>query len=412
MGKSILITINIPKKVEEIITRLEENEFEAYAVGGCVRDSILKRVPDDWDITTSATPSEVKALFLHTIDTGIKHGTVTVMLGREGFEVTTYRLDGTYSDGRHPDAVSFTSSLTEDLRRRDFTINAMAYSHSVGLVDEFGGMIDLENQRIRAVGEPIERFEEDALRMLRAIRFSAQLGFQIEEKTQLAIQEMAPSIKKVSRERIAKELEKLILSTHVDRFKIVYESRIMNEILPSLAIFFEKHPAQVELALDRMKRAEFEDKKNLHSLRWSILLESLGAEKAREILKSLKLDNETLTTVKKLVELSSVPLENSRMEMRKTINLAGKKMMPLLFAARRAKQMESREYLFEEVLKNKEATEIGELKIDGNELLKLGVPEGRGLGETLKRLLQAVMEEPSLNTKERLIEEVKNYEKQ
>ena len=179
--------ISLPEKVENIISTIEANGFEAYAVGGCVRDSILGRIPDDWDITTSASPQQVKALFRHTIDTGIQHGTVTVMLGREGFEVTTYRIDGEYEDSRHPKEVTFTSNLREDLKRRDFTINAMAYNNRTGLVDAFGGLEDMERKLIRCVGESQERFEEDALRMMRAVRFSAQLGYAIEEGTEQAI---------------------------------------------------------------------------------------------------------------------------------------------------------------------------------------------------------------------------------
>lgn len=165
--------LRIPEKAEIILHTLEEAGYEAYVVGGCVRDSILGRSPDDWDITTSAKPEEVKALFRRTVDTGLIHGTVTVMLDKEGFEVTTYRVDGEYEDGRHPKEVSFTASLEEDLKRRDFTINAMAYNPKRGLVDLFGGVQDMENRIIRCVGNPLERFTEDALRILRAVRFSA-----------------------------------------------------------------------------------------------------------------------------------------------------------------------------------------------------------------------------------------------
>ena len=179
--------IKIPAPAEEILTKLNENGYEAYVVGGCVRDMILGREPGDWDITTSALPEQVKQVFRRTVDTGIQHGTVTVMMGDEGYEVTTYRIDGEYADGRHPDSVTFTPSLTEDLKRRDFTVNAMAYNGNTGLVDEFGGMEDLDRGIIRCVGEPMDRFSEDALRILRAIRFSAQLGFAIEGRTYEAI---------------------------------------------------------------------------------------------------------------------------------------------------------------------------------------------------------------------------------
>ena len=169
-----------PEKVTYIIDTLTQHGFEAYAVGGCVRDTMLGRIPMDWDITTSAKPEQVKELFRHTIDTGIQHGTVTVMLEHEGFEVTTYRIDGEYEDARHPKEVQFTSNLLEDLKRRDFTINAMAYNDKDGLVDAFDGVGDLERGVIRCVGAAVERFTEDALRMLRAVRFGAQLGFSIE----------------------------------------------------------------------------------------------------------------------------------------------------------------------------------------------------------------------------------------
>ena len=179
--------MKIPEQVKSIIETLEENGYEAYAVGGCVRDTLLGRVPDDWDITTSANPIQVKALFRRTIDTGIQHGTVTVMIGDDGYEVTTYRMDGEYEDHRHPKEVLFTSNLNEDLKRRDFTINAMAYNPRVGIIDLYGGREDLEKKVIRCVGEANERFDEDALRMLRGIRFAGQLQFELEEKTFLAI---------------------------------------------------------------------------------------------------------------------------------------------------------------------------------------------------------------------------------
>ena len=195
--------MEIPQAVERIIQTLEENGFEAFAVGGCVRDTLLGRTPEDWDITTSAQPEEVKKLFRRTIDTGIQHGTVTVLENRTGYEVTTYRIDGIYEDGRHPKSVEFTSDLLEDLKRRDFTINAMAYSHKTGIIDAFGGMEDLKNGMIRCVGCARDRFTEDALRILRAIRFSAQLGFSVEEKTLEAVAEIAPNLIHVSKETVS-----------------------------------------------------------------------------------------------------------------------------------------------------------------------------------------------------------------
>ena len=214
--------IKLPRKVLMIINNLQLHGYEAYAVGGCVRDSILARRPEDWDITTSARPEEIKKLFRRTVDTGIEHGTVTVLLGKDSYEVTTYRIDGAYEDSRHPKEVRFTNRLEEDLRRRDFTINAMAYNDEIRLVDVFGGMQDLNHHLIRCVGEPKERFGEDALRILRAVRFSAQLNFPIEPKTAGAVRELAPTLKNISAERIQTELVKLLVSPHPERIMVAF----------------------------------------------------------------------------------------------------------------------------------------------------------------------------------------------
>ncbi|MBQ0146678.1 MAG: polynucleotide adenylyltransferase, partial [Lachnospiraceae bacterium] len=204
----------IPKEAENITRLLRDNTHDAYIVGGCVRDALLGRTPNDWDITTDARPEEIKRIFRRTADTGIQHGTVTVIINGKGYEVTTYRVDGDYSDHRRPDTVEFTDSLFEDLKRRDFTINAMAYNHDRGLVDEFGGQEDLSKGLVRCVGEPDERFNEDALRILRAIRFSAGLGIEIEEKTLGAIGGHIKDLTAVSPERIMTELNKIIRSDH------------------------------------------------------------------------------------------------------------------------------------------------------------------------------------------------------
>ena len=226
------IYISMPDKVKEIIRTLRGAGFEAWAVGGCVRDSILGREPGDWDITTSALPEQTKELFSRTFDTGIQHGTVTVLLEGEGFEVTTYRIDGAYEDSRHPTEVTFTRNLREDLLRRDFTINAMAYSDEEGLVDIFGGLEDLERGVIRCVGNARERFREDALRILRGVRFAAQLGFELEEETREGMRALAPTLQKISAERIQAELVKLLVSPHPERIQDAYELGITKVILP------------------------------------------------------------------------------------------------------------------------------------------------------------------------------------
>ena len=224
--------ILLPQKAAFIIDTLQQAGHEAYAVGGCIRDSILGRQPEDWDITTSAKPDEVKRLFPKTIDTGIQHGTVTVLVEREGFEVTTYRVDGKYEDFRHPKEVTFTPDLIEDLKRRDFTMNAMAYNRKDGLVDAFGGVSDLNAGIVRCVGCAKQRFQEDALRMMRAVRFAAQLGFSIDGETKAAVKELSGTLVHISAERIQAELTKLLVSAHPEQMRTLYELGITGVMLP------------------------------------------------------------------------------------------------------------------------------------------------------------------------------------
>ena len=400
--------ITLPTKVKQIISKLEKADFEAYAVGGCVRDSILGRSPEDWDITTSAKPEEVKRLFSTTIDTGLQHGTVTVVIEKEGFEVTTFRLDGDYTDGRHPDRVAFTSSLTEDLRRRDFTINAMAYSEKRGLIDEFDGERDLEDGVIRAVGDACERFSEDALRMLRAIRSAGQLNFKIADETFDAIKELSPNIAKVSVERIAKELEKLLLSGNPEYIALVYETGIFSVIAPEVAMLFEN--GEISASTKALSKASFPEKKELYQIRLAIFLEGLGADKAAKLLKRLKLDNDTVNTVKKLLELSLREVENNETDMRRTVKEAGYKMMPLLLEMRRAKGLKDNKDLYQTVIDNGYCTSISELNINGKDLMDAGIPKGALIGSTLERLLELVIEKPELNTRESLLLEVRRNE--
>ena len=279
--------MKIPNDVLLIMNTLSEAGYEAYAVGGCVRDSLLGREPKDWDITTDALPEAVKALFRRTIDTGIEHGTVTVMRGKTGYEVTTYRLDGAYSDGRHPDSVTFTPELREDLRRRDFTINAMACAADGTIVDLFGGQEDLEKQVVRCVGDPDERFKEDALRILRAVRFSAQLDFAIEPETWEALRRHAPNLVHVSRERILAELTKTLLSEHPERLSELGPAGIL-EWLPEQ--FAECHA-------DRRAAALPEER----SVRWAGVFAESAPETVRDLLKELKSDRDTMDRAALLV---------------------------------------------------------------------------------------------------------------
>ena len=317
--------LQLPAAVNMIIDVLQAHGYEGFAVGGCVRDSVLNRTPDDWDITTSATPYQVKELFSKTVDTGLQHGTVTVMVHGVGYEVTTYRIDGEYEDGRHPKEVQFTSNLTEDLKRRDFTINAMAYSKDRGLIDEFGGMNDLQRKIIRCVGDPWQRFGEDALRILRAVRFAAQLGFEIEENTKKAIVELAPTLSKISAERIQTETVKLLMSDRPEMWRSVYDLGITRIIMPEFDAIMEtpqNTPHHMyNVGEHTLKALSLTEKDRI--LRLTMLLHDIGKasmrttdangvdhfkghgpagkEIAKKILRRLKFDNDTIAQVTHLI---------------------------------------------------------------------------------------------------------------
>lgn len=435
------IKIIMPEAVKEIIERLESAGYEAFAVGGCVRDAVLGREPADWDITTSALPEEVKNLFSRTIDTGIQHGTVTVMKDHVGYEVTTYRIDGEYEDARHPKEVSFTVNLIEDLKRRDFTINAMAYNDRAGLVDAFDGIGDLEKKIIRCVGNPKDRFGEDALRMLRAVRFSAQLGFSIEEETKEAIRELAGNLEKISAERIQVELVKLLTSDHPDYLRTAYETGITAVVLPEFDACMaceQNHPCHVgnvgEHTLDALLQVE-KDK----VLRLTMLFHDFGkplthsknedgvshfyghaevsAEMARDILRRLKFDNDTTDKVKKLVAEHDRFIKNEPNRVRRAVSKVGKDLFPYFLKVRRAdilaqnpemteerlRELERLEELYEAVLAKEEAVSVKELAVDGKDLIAAGVPQGKQIGEILNDLLELVLEQPEKNTKEDLL---------
>ncbi len=434
--------ITIPEKANQIIMRLSEAGYEAYVVGGCVRDAILGRRAADWDITTNARPGEVKALFPRTIDTGIQHGTVTVLSGREGFEVTTYRIDGEYQDGRHPSQVIFTPSLTEDLKRRDFTINAMAYNDTEGLIDIFGGMEDLKEGRIRCVGDPKERFTEDGLRILRAVRFSAQLDFEIEDQTREAIREFAPGLSRISAERIQTELVKLLTSDHPETFRILYDTGITSVILPEFDACMEtpqNHPHHCccvgEHTLLALKAIEADK-----VLRLSALLHDIGkpgthsrdvqgvdhfyghgeagAELAGRILRRLKFDNDTISRVKHLVRFHDYRQIGPGLRgVRRAVFRIGKDFFPDYLKLRRADilaqnplgqqekllELQTVEELYGQILKEQDCLSLKDLAVTGRDLMEAGMEPGPGLGEVLKGLLELVVEHPEYNTKEYLL---------
>lgn len=437
--------IVLPQKVIMIINNLQLHGYEAYAVGGCVRDSILAKRPEDWDITTSARPEEIKKIFRRTVDTGIEHGTVTVLMGRDSFEVTTYRIDGAYEDSRHPKEVEFTDQLTEDLRRRDFTINAMAYNDDVRLVDVFGGMKDLNHHLIRCVGDPKERFSEDALRILRAVRFSAQLDFPIEEETAEAVRELAPTLKNISAERIQAELVKLLVSPHPERIQDAYELGLTKIILP-------EWDAMVEVAQNTPHHKYDVAQHTLHALknvkrdkilRLTMLFHDMGKpamkttdengrdhfkghaivseEIARKVMHRLKFDNDTIKKVCRLVCYHDYRMEATPANVRRAMNRIGTELFPYYLAVRMADTKAQSAYqkrdkienivaireIWQEVLLNDECVTLRQLAVGGRELMELGMHPGRELGSMLSELLEYVIDDPKRNDKEILCNYVK-----
>lgn len=387
--------MEIPEAVGEILEKLRRRGYEAFAVGGCVRDTILGREPGDWDITTSALPAQIKEIFPRTIDTGIQHGTVTVMKYHTGYEVTTYRIDGEYKDGRHPSSVQFTASLKEDLRRRDFTVNAMAYSHETGLVDEFGGLDDLQAGIIRCVGNPMDRFREDALRILRAIRFSAQLGFRIEEETRKAITIIAPNLAKVSKERIQAELTKLLLSDEPGKIEEVYETGISPYVSPAFC---------------RVCRRDINISRRLpktRHIRWAAFLKDEREEDAVRILKDLKLDNDTVSRVRTLNRWVHREIPEDKPGLRRVMSQMDDQDFDDLLVLKKCLDQPGIGLLArsaEEIRKEKDCFRLKDLAVSGNDLIEAGIKPGKPVGEALAGLLDYVMEHPEQNRKEKLLE--------
>ena len=433
--------MTIPENVKNIIGVLESHGFEAYAVGGCVRDTLLLRVPGDWDITTSAKPEEVKKLFSHTIDTGIEHGTVTVMMNHIGYEVTTYRIDGEYEDARHPKEVTFTSNLVEDLKRRDFTINAMAYNERCGLVDEFDGIGDLEKGVIRCVGDPMERFSEDALRMLRAVRFAAQLGFSIEDNTKEAIRKLAPTIAKVSVERIAVELVKILTSNHPEKLKTAYELGLTKVFMPEfdVAMETEQHNIHHMYTVGEHTLVALQNVRPKKNIRLVMLLHDIakpvvkttdeegqdhfrghtqgGADMAKTILRRLKFDNATIDLVSKMVKHHDDRPEKPN-AVRRMFSAIGFENVPMLLEMKRADLLGQSTYqrdskmalvdyyegLYKECLENQTCLAKKDLAINGSDLIAMGMKQGKDIGVVIDQLFDAVIEDPSINDREKLTE--------
>ena len=432
--------IQLPEKVKVVIQTLEAAGYEAYAVGGCVRDSVLGRIPADWDITTSALPEQVKELFHRTIDTGIEHGTVTVMMDKEGFEVTTYRVDGEYRDHRHPEQVNFTGELKEDLRRRDFTINAMAYNDRCGMVDAFGGIEDLKHGVIRCVGVARERFEEDALRILRAVRFAAQLGFEIEKETADAARALAGNLKDISAERIQTELVKLLVSPHPEMLRTAYELGITRVVLPEFDVMMETpqhHPHHMySVGEHTLKALEFTDPEKV--LRLSVLFHDFGKPQTRttvdgvdhfhghanvsaqetvRIMRRLKFDNATMDQVKRIVLYHDARPQPDERQIRRLLHRAGEDIFPGLFQVMGADILAQSEYrkieklvnlervhqVYDEILKRKDCISLKNLQVTGKDLIAAGMEPGKKIGEILNQMLEDVLETPEHNEREYLL---------
>ena len=408
LGKSILrMIIDLPKNVENIIERLKEHGFEGFAVGGCVRDSLLKKTPTDWDITTDALPEDMKKIFKKTFDTGIAHGTVTVLMDGVGYELTTYRIDGNYSDGRHPDSVSFSKNLSEDLCRRDFTINAMAYSHNKGIVDLFDGRKDLQNGIIRAVGDAKKRFDEDALRMLRAVRFAAQLGFKIDDDTFEAIRERAKLLSKVSKERIFVELNKSLCGDFAQNIKMVYTSGLYR--------YIGKEFAKLDESIYDFYPRKFPNKKHMY---WAVFLENIeNVEAVKKILFELKSDNATRNNTYLLVKELKNPLPSSDEDIRWSLHRIGADLfcdyIEILRSDKKNKdildKIDTIEDRYSLIMKENHAYEISMLDITGKDLMDIGISKGPKIGEVLEFLLKKVIENPLNNEKSSLLRLAKEF---
>lgn len=435
------MTMDMPKNVDIAINLLQSEGFEAYAVGGCVRDSLLGKTPNDWDITTSAKPEDMKSVFtdFHCIDTGIKHGTVTVVIDGEPLEITTFRLDGEYEDNRHPKSVTFTSDLGADLGRRDFTVNAMAYSKKTGTVDLFGGQNDLKNKIIRCVGDPDRRFNEDALRILRALRFASALDFEIEEKTAQSLLKNRALLGNISEERIAKELLKLVCGKGAKRILTDF-APVLFEILPELQPMYKNSHDNPHHCYDIYEHTliAVESIDPEPTLRFAMLLHDCGkpavkkfdengvahfyghqrisAEISAQILARLKVSNKFRDEILFLVSNHDrwELYENTGKMPRYLSKFGLDGVLNLLKVMRADVLAQSPEYRYrldqiadaEETAKNlaaqKPCLSLSELQINGRTLMDIGIPQGRKLGAVLAQLLDEVIDGVTKNTQEAL----------
>lgn len=435
--------INIPANATRLIHLLQQNGYLAYLVGGCVRDSILGRIPHDWDICTSATPNEMIQVFkgFQIIETGLQHGTITVVLDGDTCEVTTFRIDGKYSNNRRPDSVVFTNELEEDLSRRDFTINAMAYNDEEGLIDPFEGVKDLRERLVRSVGDANTRFDEDALRVLRALRFSCQLGFAIEPATAAAVLGKSPLLANISKERINSELCKMVGTDNFSTVMVLYGG-VFCQIIPEICdmICFDQHNPDHEHFLWRHTASALNhcDSDDLIT-RLTIFFHDFGkpycyqlgaggikyfkghgkagAEIVDSIMTSLKFDNKTRHAVTELVYYHDAVLETDGPTIKRWLNKIGSEQFRRLLSVRRAdikgskinydkiriSEVDCIESKLDTILKNGECFSIKDLAINGDDLISIGFHANKALGNTLNRLLFLVIDGKILNNKADLL---------
>ena len=401
--------IKLPDDVLEIFSVIKEYGADAYVVGGCVRDSLMGRTPHDWDICTPALVCELLSMFeekgYYVIPTGLKHGTITVHLNGNNYEITTFRKDGSSSDHRHPDNVEFTSDLELDLERRDFTINAMAYNLEIGLIDLFGGLNDIENKIIRCVEDPKDRFNEDALRLMRAIRFACQLGFSIHPSIgwEISYTDICEDLKYVSAERINSEFCKMIICDDFYK-RLVWNMRLFKTIFPELEDLINNHRNVFLSTVDALKNCKSKDL----ITRLSVFFKIFGLDNVESIMRRLKFDCNTIKKVKELVEFKFLPLENDKATIKSYLMCIGIEQFKRLIVLNKSYGVETDYYDIKNklngIISNKECYSVKELAVNGNDLIANGFTQGKDIGDILMALLSFVINDNNLNTKDKLLE--------
>lgn len=442
----IYMNFTLPKNVLNIISKMESNGFQCYTVGGCVRDMILGLTPKDYDLTSNAKPDEIISIFkdYKIIDAGIKHGTVAVIVDNEVYEITTYRIDGDYEDNRHPKNVEFTTSLKEDLARRDFTVNAMAYNPSEGVIDYFNGQEDLKFKAIRCVGEPDKRFKEDALRILRALRFASTYNFSVEFNTYNAIAKNKELLNNISKERIATELVKTLCGENCSyilrRFKDVF-AVIIPEI--STMFYYDQNTPHHNKTLWKHTVSSVKHIDNDPILRMTMLLhdigkpmsenkdengvshfrghEKTGAGIAKIILERLRYPKDFTETVVNLISIHDLRIQPDRIIIKKVLKNIGSDNFSMLMKIQMADVLSQSSYhqqekidklnkvnsIFRDIMDNDECFSLKYLKVNGSDLMSCGMSKGKIIGDTLNLLLNKVIENTLINDKETLLQYVR-----